>query len=86
MSRGTLAALLIADYVVQCTARRLPISRFTTTEEMVSRSRIVSVSIIHDDFVLNAQMGSTGLVGFDPDQATAIVAHEGTNISRMYAV
>ena len=42
--------------------------------------------IIHDDFVLNAQMGSTGLVGFDPDQDTVIVAHEGTNLSRMYAV
>lgn len=26
------------------------------------------------------------LVGYDPDQGTVIVAHEGTNITQMYAV
>jgi hypothetical protein len=65
---------------------RLQISRFMTMEVMASGSRIVRASIIHDFLALNTQMGSTGLVGYDPDQGTVIVAHEGTNITQMYAV
>ncbi len=36
--------------------------------------------------ILNAQMGSPGYVGYDPDQTTAIVAHQGTNLSNMYVI